>query len=547
MKKKLPIGIDDFKRIREGNYYFFDKSKLIEDILKKGTGVLLFTRPRRFGKTLNMSMIKYFFDIENREKNKKLFDNLYISKTKYIEKQGKNPVIFISLKEIKNLSWNESLLSIKKLISKLYTELEYITEKLDFKEKERYLGLKNMENDVDLETSLQLLSIYLYKYYGEKVVLLIDEYDTPLINAYENNYYDEAVNFFRIFYGSSLKGNEYLEFAVMTGILKIVKEGIFSGLNNVAVYTVLDEEYSNCFGITEEEVEEALKEYELIRDKIDVRKWYNGYKFGENYMYNPWSIINYLDRKKLREYWVNTSNDNTIMRLIKNANTSMFKDLEKIFDGKSVEKIINMSSNVNNLRNSDEIWQLMLFSGYLTMEKEIERNVYTLKIPNYEVKTFFKDSFITETFNNKSSFREMIKALLEKNIKEYEYYLQEIILVSMSYYDNDKINEKPYHNLILGSMLYLDEKYDIKSNIEIGYGRTDMILTPKNKKEVGYIFEFKVAKNEEEMNKLGEEALKQIKEKKYYIEMKNKGIKEILHLGIVFYGKKVKVVYDEGY
>ena len=546
MKKRKPLGlgIDNFKKIINENYYYFDKTKIIEELLINGSEVTLFTRPRRFGKTLNMSMLKYFFDVRNRKENKALFNDLYISKSEWMVKQGQYPVILVSFKDLKQRTWEETHNLLKKNIYNLYYENKYILEKLDNIRKEEFNDVLLKKETVSLLDSLEKLCQYLYDYYGKKVILLIDEYDTPLIYAYENGYYDEAINFFRTLYGTALKGNKYLEKAVLTGILRVVKEGIFSDLNNLVVYTVLDRKYSNHFGLTEEEVIKGLMDYDLIDNLKDVRKWYNGYRFGENNIYNPWSIINYLSREELQAYWVNTSNDNTINRLIKNSESSMYNDLKKIFEGGSINKIVNVTSNMSCMKNPQEIWNLMLSSGYLTIKKKIELNRYSLRLPNYEVQTFFKNSFIDYNFSDRNNFIEMIEALVNKDFEAYKYYLQEIMAISMSYYDGSKINEKPYHNLILGSILYLEDRYTIDSNIERGFGRTDLTLTPKDRSKVGYIFEFKVVESQEEMQKGLDQALDQIKSKKYDINMKNEGVNEIIHIGMVFCGKLVDVKWE---
>ena len=546
MEKERPLGlgIDDFKKIVEGSYYYFDKTKLIEELLVNRAEVTLFTRPRRFGKTLNMSMLKYFFDVRNREENKALFNDLYISKSEWMVKQGQYPVILVSFKDIKKSTWESSYEKIRRIISSLFKENIHIKSKLSPEEQREFDSYLKKEEKCSMDEALYVLSEYLTRYYGKKVILLIDEYDTPLIYAYENGYYDEAINFFRTLYGMALKGNKYLEKAVLTGILRVVKEGIFSDLNNLIVYTVLDKKYSDYFGLTEEEVIKGLMDYDLINNLKDVRKWYNGYRFGEADVYNPWSIINYLSREELQAYWVNTSNDNTINRLIKNSESSMYNDLKKIFEGGSINKIVNVTSNMSCMKNPQEIWNLMLSSGYLTIKKKIELNRYSLRLPNYEVQTFFKNSFIDYNFSDRNNFIEMIEALVNKDFEAYKYYLQEIMAISMSYYDGSKINEKPYHNLILGSILYLEDRYTIDSNIERGFGRTDLTLTPKDRSKVGYIFEFKVVESQEEMQKGLDQALDQIKSKKYDINMKNEGVNEIIHIGMVFCGKLVDVKWE---
>lgn len=542
MKRGLPIGTEDFGEIIEQGSFYVDKTAFIEEILKDSAKVKLFTRPRRFGKTLTLSMLRYFFNIENKEENEKFFSELYISNSEYMKYQGKYPVIFITLKDLKHDTWKECFKGIKSVISDLYDGYSFIRESLDDRNKKKFDKIF-YEEDGNYEKGLLDISKYLYRYYDKKVILLIDEYDAPLINAYEKGFYDEAINFFSTLYSSVLKTNDYLQMGVLTGILKVVKEGIFSGLNNIETYTVLDDHYSDAFGFTEKEVEKAVREYGLTDEIGEVKKWYNGYKFGNFEIYNPWSILKYLKNGKTESYWINTASDLTILRLLKEANESMFDGLLNIFNGKSSIQSINISSEMNNMQNSQEIWQLMLFSGYLTIDKKIDEYTYSLKLPNYEVKSFFKEKFLEYNYTeNKSLFKKMINALLLKDIDKYAELLQKILLNSMSYHDGAK-EEKFYHNLILGMLLYLDSEYSIKSNIEEGYGRTDVLMFPLNKLKPGFIFEFKVSETDDNksMEKAADEALNQIKDRKYETEMKQKKVKDILHLEIAFNGKKVKV------
>lgn len=463
MKRGLPIGTEDFGEIIEQGSFYVDKTAFIEEILKDSAKVKLFTRPRRFGKTLTLSMLRYFFNIENKEENEKFFSELYISNSEYMKYQGKYPVIFITLKDLKHDTWKECLKGIKSVISDLYDGYSFIRESLDDRNKKKFDKIF-YEEDGNYEKGLLDISKYLYRYYNKKVILLIDEYDAPLINAYEKGFYDEAINFFSTLYSSVLKTNDYLQMGVLTGILKVVKEGIFSGLNNIETYTVLDDHYSDAFGFTEKEVEKAVREYGLKDEIGEVKKWYNGYKFGNFEIYNPWSILKYLKNGKTESYWINTASDLTILRLLKEANESMFDGLLNIFNGKSSIQSINVSSEMNNMQNSQEIWQLMLFSGYLTIDKKIDEYTYSLKLPNYEVKSFFKEKFLEYNYTeNKSLFKKMINALLLKDIDKYAELLQKILLNSMSYHDGAK-EEKFYHNLILGMLLYLDSEYSIKSN-----------------------------------------------------------------------------------
>ena len=540
-KKGLAIGNSDFKEIIQENGYYVDKTKFIEDLLEDLSKVKLFTRPRRFGKTLNLSMLKYFFDVRNAEENRKLFDNLYISKSEYIENQGQNPVILISLRNTEAENWEDSFFNIKNLVKSLYKQFQYIKEKLNEFDLEDFLSIVKDKNNADWKNSLKNLSRYLYEYYGKKVIILIDEYDTPMTSAWNEGYYEKSRRFFKNFYSNTLKDNEYLQFAVVTGILRVAKEGIFSGLNNLSVYTVLDNEFSDSFGLLDNEVKAALKYYELDQNIDEVREWYNGYKFGNIQIYNPWSILNYLKRKEINVYWINTSDNRLIHSAIENADKDLFDELKDLFNNGTTEQMVIASSNMDRLKDPQEVWQLLLFGGYLTVEEKIAMNEYALKLPNYEVKTFFKDMFV-QNLGGFSRFREMIKAFKNFDFDRFEELLNEIFLVSMSYHDTSK-TEKPYHTFILGMMLYLDNEYTVLSNNETGYGRNDLALNPINKRDVGYIFEFKVAKTEEELEKRAEEALSQIENKKYPVLLKECGVKEIVHIGMAFFGKRVKVEY----
>lgn len=544
MSKKIPIGLSDFKEIIEDNYYYIDKTKLIDDLIKDGSKVKLFTRPRRFGKTLNMSMLSYFFDIVNADENRKLFKDLYIENTESFKYQGENPVIYISLKELKNKSYYDLVEDLKILISKLFYEYRGIIEKLDefkapiFKD---YITRNSSEND--LKNSLGFLSQVLYENYGKKAVIIIDEYDTPIVSAYEHGYYADGISFFRTFLGAALKDNKYLQMGVMTGILRVAKEGIFSGLNNLAVYTILDNDYSNFFGLTEDEVEKTLVEYQIDYRIDDVKEWYDGYKFGDNEIYNPWSILNFLSNKTLESYWINTSDNFLIKKILNNTDDVLIEELTEIFNYQPLEKTIDKSSNMIDLNNKKEIWQLLLFSGYLTIQNKTETTAdsYLLKIVNKEVYNFFKKTFIDNYLADESLFAKMMISLLDKDLKAFEQHLQKILLLSFSYYDGAN-EEKFYHNLILGMILYLDRRYKVHSNKEIGFGRYDIVLEPKNSNDIAYIFEFKVAKSSEELERKVNEALEQIKSQKYDVDLKEKGY-NILNVGMAFCGKEVKVKY----
>ncbi len=549
-KKAIPIGIENFEDIIKDNYYYVDKSMLIEDILVNRAAVTLFTRPRRFGKTLNMSMIKYFFDIRNKDENRKLFEGLKIFGSEYMREQGKYPVIFVSLKDLRADTWEMCLMEIKKLISKIYREFQYITEKMNKDDKEIYDSIKNRKNDMDLNTSIELLSEYLFEYYGERVIILIDEYDAPIINAFDKGYYNEAINFFQVFYSSALKTNDSLKYGILTGITRIIKEGIFSGLNNLYVNTILSKNYSEYFGLLESEVIEMLDYFQMKYKTKEVKDWYNGYRFGDKEIYNPWSIINYIKEKELKAYWANVSGNTLLENMLDQAGEDVYTDLKRFTDGESIEKYISDGTTIKSLlSNDDEIWQLFLYSGYLTKAKEqIEidetleyTNIYNLKIPNKEIRKYFGNMFLNRFFGTELKTSILIKALESGDIKKFEKTLGEIMVNMLSHFDLDSEMEKIYQVFMIGLVGFLMGKYEIISNNESGYGRYDLAMIPIKSNEKAYLMEFKISKTEKGMTLKAEEALKQIDEKKYDTRLKARGIKNILKIGIAFYGKKVKV------
>ena len=539
--KKIPIGVENFKEIITNNCYYVDKTKFIEKILNDGSKIKLFTRPRRFGKTLNMSTIKHFFDIKNNEENRKLFNNLDIEKSVYIKEQGQYPIIFISMKGIKDITWEEAKSSLKILISKLYSEFKYLLDDLDEFDLPRFK--KYLLADIDfanLKNALEFLTRVLYEKHKKEVILLIDEYDSPLISAYEHNYYDEAINFFKVFYGEALKTNDYLKMGIITGIIRVIKAGIFSDLNNLRVYSILDKQYSDFFGFTEKEVEKMLIDFNIEYNLPEVKSWYDGYKFGDTEVYNPWSILNFVQNRELEGYWIGTSGNFLIKEVLKDSNSEINISLEKLFNGKKIEEVITGNSDLSSLLSYHEIWELLLFSGYLTVDKKIDEDVYSLRLPNKEIRKFFKNEFIDITFGA-SEFRKTIETLKNNKIEEFEKNLQNILLKSTSYMDGK--NENFYHGLFLGMSFYLDNKYSVKSNREAGLGRYDVLIEPINKKERAFILEFKVTDSEKNLEKFSKEALEQIINKKYNIELIKKGIKDITYIGIAFYKKQLRISY----
>ena len=542
MKKGIGVGIEDFKKIIEEDCYYFDKTNYIEELLKDKTEIKLFTRPRRFGKTLNMTTLKYFFDVRNAEENRKLFKDLYIEKSEYFKEQGQYPTIFITLKDTKKNNWEECFSKIKIILRDLYGEHNYIKDKLSINEKEEYDKILFKKDDAEYDNALLNLTKYLYNYYQKKVVLLIDEYDSPLITANQFGYYKEAINFFRDFLSSALKTNSNLKMGVLTGIVQVAKEGIFSGLNNVKTYNILGDKFETFFGLSEEEVEEALKYFEMTYEIKEVKRWYDGYKFGNAEVYNPWSIINYLSDRGLQAYWVNTSDNALIYDNLKNSTVDVFKDLEALFEGKAIKKEISPFFTFEELSKFDGIWQLMVYNGYLKINEKLSNDEYMIKIPNYEIQTFFKKGFIDKFLVSGNYFNPMMDALLDGDIKEFERRLQNIFLVNTSFYDLK--GEKVYHSLFLGMLIWLRDKYEVKSNGERGHGRYDAMLTPLDKIKPAYVFEFKVSKTIKGLTAKAEEALEQIKEKQYAAGLKEKGISKIYRIGIAFKGKNVKIKYE---
>ena len=547
-KKAVPVGIEDFKELIQDEYYYVDKTLLIDEMLMNKSKVTLFTRPRRFGKTLNMSMLRYFFDVKDKEENKKLFENLKIYDSEYMSEQGKYPVIFVSLKDLKEDTWEECLESIKDIMYKIFNEYSFLRKKLNIVEKRQFDKIWEITgNERNFKTSLLDLSNYLNKYYGEKVIILIDEYDAPIINAFDKGYYNEAINFFQTFYSSALKTNNSLKYGVLTGITRIIKEGIFSGLNNLYVNTILSKDYSEYFGLLENEVIEMLEYFDMKYKIEEVREWYNGYIFGESKVYNPWSIVNYVREKEIKAYWANVSGNTLLENMLDHAGESVYDDLKRFTDGESIEKYISDGTTIKSLlSNDDEIWQLLLYSGYLTkaknQDKESDSNIYNLKIPNKEIRKYFGNMFLNRFFGTEVKTSILIKALENGDIRKFEKTLGEIMINMLSYFDLDKEMEKIYQVFMIGLVGFLMGKYEIISNDESGDGRYDLAMIPIKSNEKAYLMEFKISKTKKGMEESAEKALKQIDEKKYDTKLKARGIKNILKIGIAFYGKEVKVV-----
>ena len=542
--KKIPIGIEDFKMLISDDYFYIDKTKFIEEIMNDGALVKLFTRPRRFGKTLNMSMLKYFFDIRKAEENGKLFDSLYIKKSPVFVEQGKYPVIFISLKGLIGDTLEKLIDSLKIKISKLFAEYRDLIEKLDKFDTALFekMILREDISEAELSEALLTLTDILCRYYKKQVIVLIDEYDAPLTYAYGHGYYKEAVEFFKTLYSNVLKTNSNLKMGVLTGAIRVAQAGIFSDLNNIETHTILDEAYDEYFGLLENEVENALIEYKAEDKLEDVKSWYDGYKFGNMEVYNPWSILKYVKYKKLDAYWINTSGNALIKELLLLSDGTVFKDLDDLVKGQ--EKIIYVNENIalGNDLDPNRLWELMLFSGYLTVKEKINNEAYLIKIPNKEIQSFFKGLFAEIVFKEKSNITSMKAALESKDINTIVRILEKVVLNAMSFYDTNKKLENPYQTLLAGFFYALNDYYEMKPNPETGYGRADIVLIPRNRKWSGYVFELKRAKTKD-IQKEAEKALEQIEEKKYDTLLINEGIKDIIKIGLVFDGKKAVAYY----
>ena len=560
-KKKLPIGISDFKEIIENNYYYFDKTKFIENILEDGSKVKLFTRPRRFGKTLNISMLKYFFDIKNKDENRKLFENLEISKSEYFEKQGNFFVISISFKNYDAENWESGFNTIKNEIKLLYNEFYLIRDNLNQSDLVDFDAIWLKKDNADWINSLFNLTRYLYEISGKKVVVLIDEYDQPIIDSYIKGNYEKCIAFFKAFYGKVLKDNNYLEMGILTGILRVAKENVFSGLNNLEVHTILDDEFTEYFGIMENEVEKSLEDFDLKYELNDVQKWYNGYLFGEKKVYNPWSIINFLNRGNLKSYWVNTSGNGLIKLYLQKLKNDVFDDFSKLLNKENILKRINNNMTFENLKTNfgKNIWNLFFHSGYLTLadKYDVMKKNASIKIPNKEILEMFSEMFIEIYFKDSETFLDMTDALTTGNIEKLKFELNKILLENIGIFDVIGIyKEQFYHGLMLGLILMLKNEYEISSNNFAGKGRYDLLLKPKNifERKEGIIIELKAInidnlklnseKIHEKLLSECEVALNQIEKKEYTSILKNAGIDNILKIGIAFFGKEFEVKFE---
>ena len=564
-KIKLPVGIEDFKEIRQEEFYYIDKTKLLEQLLEKWGKVNLFTRPRRFGKTLNMSMLRYFFEIGTDES---LFDGLYIKNNKKIceEYMGKFPVIFISLKNVEGLDFETALYRFVEIIGREAERFYFLldSKKLTVNEKERYKTLIRLDNgrysmDVNiLASALRLLSELLYKHYGKKTIIIIDEYDVPLDKAFQNGYYREMVSLIRAMFGDALKTNDFLQFAVLTGCLRVSKESIFTGLNNFKILSITDTRFDEHFGFTDEEVERLLAFYHVENRFAETKEWYDGYHFGNVDVYCPWDVINHVDRIKddpmagPEAYWINTSGNELVKRFIDKAGKTTRNEIERLIAGEAIDKQIRLDMTYDEIDNNiDNLWSVLFTTGYLTYTKISEDKKYSLVIPNKEIKEVFKlqiqEWFRNKLFSNTEQLQDFWKAFKDGNTQIMEMYLNKVLSNSVSVFDTKARNEEKessYHNLLIG-ILSGNEDWLVKSNVEAGEGFADIIVETDDPDE-GIIAELKYTKDFKAMEKSCEKALKQIKDRRYQEYLLNDNRQNIMYYGITFCRKRCKVLV-EGY
>ncbi len=546
-KMKLPIGYDDFREIREKNKYFIDKSLMIQDFLQYEDKVALITRPRRFGKSLNMTMLRDFFDIN--QDSKDIFEGLLIERTSCIGVMNTKPVIYITFKDCNGTNKEELAFSLCEALIHEYQKYYKLARnsEINFSDFEYFETLyKKIVNRqaslLELSSSIALLEQVVYELYQKPVVLLIDEYDTPVMSSHQYGYHEEVAAFIANFYGSALKGQRCLECALLTGIQRVVKESIFSKLNNVKVYTMLDERYAAFFGLTEDETKELLSYYEMEFNDA-VKQMYDGYRIGQFEMYNPWSILYYCEKQELQPYWINTSSNSMIREYLKRNIPSFHRDFSTLIEKGTVGIELNLETAYAESSSSAALWGLFCNAGYIAVAKRIVSDLYEVRIPNLEVKAEFQNIVSGYVGTEKSYFMKMMQALLSENYEEFSRNYKAIILDCTSYYDSiqhENQFENPYHMLTLGMMISLDSMYQIKSNYELGDGRADIQMISKEPEERAHIIiEFKCDEN---VKSGAQEALKQIFDKRYMDGLRMEdACGKILCLGIAHYKKKCSI------
>lgn len=558
-KKRIPIGYEDFKQLIDSGFYYVDKSMFIYELLHSGGQNNLITRPRRFGKTLNFSMLKYFFDI-NEKDNAYLFDGLKISE--YYEElamyRNTHPVITLSLKCAKQGNYREALRGLKYEIQRQFINNKFIldSDKLADEYKDEYKKILSMDEDAVWSNSIQLLSICLKQYYGTKTIILIDEYDVPLEDAYFSGYYDEMVRFIRSLFESALKTNSALEFSVITGCLRISKESIFTGLNNLAVNSILSNKYSESFGFVQSEVDELMEYYNIEEKSQLMKKWYDGYLFGKSEVYNPWSVLNQVkewsEDKDISAipWWTNTSSNNIIRTLVSQADNETKDIIENLIHGGSVETVLKETVTYGDLtENNENIWSFLFFTGYLKIKEIVktgevigEPTIYSLVIPNLEIKSCYTDIIIQyfEIYKKAINKDNLYKALLGRNAQDFAEQITDLLRKTISYYDS---TESFYHGLISG-LLSGNVYYKVESNRETGDGRSDLVLYQQDVAQNAVILEFKVCGKNETADEAAKRALKQINDRDYASKAREDGYKNIIKYGVAFKGKMCYAIVE---
>lgn len=547
-RKPLPIGISDFK-LAVSEYYYVDKSLLIRDFLDNRPMVSLFTRPRRFGKTLNMDMLRVFFE-KTDEDTSVYFKDKYIWQCgkEYTEHQGKYPVIFLTFKDVKCFSWEETAQHIRNLIAVEYQrhmELEN-SEKLSSYEKEQFSKTaKGMADTVDCQMSLHMLSLFLHKHHGQKAIIIIDEYDTPIQQGHNCGFYSEVINFMRNFFSGGLKDNPHLAYGFLTGILRVAKESIFSGLNNLKINSLLDYSYSQYFGFTNDEVQKMLDYYGASDKYNEVCEWYDGYMFGNTEIFNPWSVINYIaDGCFPKAFWQSTGSNDILGEIIASAPSEIKEDLHKLLSGSSITVYIDTSVIYPQVKNdSFSIYSFLLVSGYLRVSAIYPQHdgnfMCDVAIPNKEIAYVYEKEILNRTNNNNIAIA-VSQAVFSEDAGKLQEILDKFMLESISSFDG--VNEGFYHGMMLGLCAVLSDRYNVRSNRESGFGRFDIMLIPKISSMPGFIYEFKYTKDEKtDLYMLADEALKQIDEKRYETDLIGSGVDNIVKIGIAFRGKKAVV------
>ena len=552
-KRPMPVGIEDFKKLVQGEYYFVDKTRFLRDLMDLRTDVTLITRPRRFGKTLALSMLQYFFTLEHAEENRKLFEGLDIEKagTQYMREQGTRPVVFLTLKEVRAGKQAVMMDLLARMLQGLYQCYPYLltSDRLSEEDKKAFHRVTALGgNEADLRMALCFLMQCLEKHHGKKPVLLLDEYDAPILSAWENGYYKECIDFMRGFLGAALKTNPALHFAVLTGVTRVSKESIFSGLNNLKVCSVLSDAYCDIFGFTQQEAAKLMEECG-VGDKLpELKRWYDGYRFGSQEIYNPWSVICYISEGcKFQRYWLNVSGNSILKVLLEHVDERRKEELQQLLQLKdaSVEALVDEGTIYSDIREDENaLYMMLLTTGYLksieTWQDRRGRWWCRLQIPNREVLLAYEDEILGKVVGrgNRVTLFEMLDAMTEGKVERFQKSLGKILKDSVSYHDTAQ-PESFYHGLILGFGVLMEDEYRVESNRESGYGRFDIAFFPLKAGAPGVILELKSAKSEEAMEEKAKEALRQIEEKAYLAELARQGVKEIWKYGIAFHGKKV--------